>query len=247
MPIRFVATTYNLWESARWTERVGPLRTYVELARPDVLCVQELRPASLELLDSTLIGHDRVHDDFGGWAVESNIWWSRNQFREVDHGAVDVGQLSPLRRLFWVRLQPTAARDESTVVVSTAHLTWQGNPEERETGASPRLAETRRVISALGEISDEAEPVLFMGDFNDTVHVARLLREAGFRDSFASCGAPLQPTHPAQAFSGNSVQVLDWQFHTGPIRVLNSHVGDFHLGDVAPSDHKPVVVTYGLD
>lgn len=245
MPTRFVATSYNLWETKRWEDRAEPLRAYLELARPDVLCVQELRPPSQQLLDETLSEHDRVHDDFEGWTVEGNIWWARDQFSEVEHGAVELGQRSPLRRLFWVRLQ--LAESDTTVLVTTAHLTWQGNPEELETGTSPRIPEVRRAIAALADLAGPDEPVLFMGDLNDTVNVARELRKAGYTDSFRACGAMLQPTHPAMMFAGSSVQVLDWQFHTGPIRVLNSSVGDFHLNDIPPSDHKPVVVTYGLD
>lgn len=54
------------------------------------------------------------------------------------------------------------------------------------------------------------------------------------------------PTHPAPPTATGIPQVLDRMFHRGPIRAMNSHVGDFFDGEIAPSDHKPVVTTYAL-
>lgn len=257
-PHRFVAMTYNVWESARWPERADALRAVLELTGPDVLCIQELRPASREVIDAALPTHDRVEDELPGWTCEGTIYWRRALFDLVEHGAEPLGQLSPERRLFWVRLRhrPTG----STVLVSTAHFTWQGNPREREEGVSPRVAEARRTVEALERLApapdadaddddgerEEREPVLFMGDLNDTVNAIRILRAGGFVDSFTASGSPLVPTHPARPTADGTPQVLDWQFHRGPIRAMTSHVGEYFRGDLAPSDHKPVVVTYAI-
>lgn len=244
MTDRFVATTYNLWATHRWPEREAALRGWLELTRPDLLCVQELRPETRDLVDATLGGHDRIHDEFEGWASEGNIFWSTAIFDLVEYGAEDLGQQSELRRLFWARLRHR--RSGTAVVVSTAHLTWQGNPQEREEGLSPRLAEIRRAVDHLAQITDEGEPVLFMGDLNDAANVVRQLRAAGYLDSFTASGSPLAPTHPARPTASGTPQVLDWQFHRGPIRPMTSQVGDWFLDDLAPSDHKPVVATYAL-
>lgn len=240
-PFRFVATTYNLWAGFRWPERAEPLREYLRLARPDVLCVQELRQHTAELIDQELAHHARVEDSFEGWLTEGNIYWSTELFELHEYGAEDIG-LESLRRLFWVRLRS----GDRTVLVSTAHYTYQGNERERTEGVSPRLEQARHTVASLQRIARDGEPVLFMGDLNDTTNALRILREAGYRDSFTTCGAPLQPTHPARPTAEGMPQVLDWQFHQGPIRVVNSHVGSYFLGDVAPSDHKPVVATYAL-
>jgi endonuclease/exonuclease/phosphatase family metal-dependent hydrolase len=245
MTHRFVATTYNLWADTRWPERSEPLRAYLELTRPDVLCVQELRPALRDLVDTALPGHGRVDDEFEGWQHEGNIWWSTAIFELLEHGAEDLGLRSPLRRMFWVRLRHLASG--STLLVATAHYTWQGNPRERTEGTSPRIAESLASIEALGRVAAAEEPLLFMGDLNDATNAIRNLREAGLVDSFTACGAPLQPTHPARPTASGNPQVLDWQLHRGPIRCMNSHVGEYFLGDIAPSDHKPVVATYALE
>jgi endonuclease/exonuclease/phosphatase (EEP) superfamily protein YafD len=244
-PHRFVVATYNIWERARWPERREPLQEYLRLTTPDVLCIQELRPETREAIDEALPSHARVEDELPGWTEEGTVYWHRELFDEVEHGAEDLGQYNQKRRLFWARLRhlPTGR----TVLVTTAHFTWQGNPTERETGQSPRVAEARRTVEALDRLAGTDEPVLFMGDLNDSSNAIRVLREGGLTDSFTATGSPLLPTHPARPTAQGTPQVLDWQFHSGPLRALTSHVGDFFLGDVAPSDHKPVVATYALD
>lgn len=244
---RFVATTYNLWASDRWPERAEPLRGYLRLARPDVLCVQELRAHSRDLIDAELADHARVEDPFEGWCQEGNIYWSTELFELVDYGTEQIGMLEPLRRLFWVRLQPIGPTGvDGTVLVSTAHYTYQGNERERTDGVSPRLEQARRTVAVLAALARHHEPVLFMGDLNDATNAIRILRDGGFRDSFTSCGAPLLPTHPARPTADGNPQVLDWQFNKGPIQAMNSHVGGYFGGDIAPSDHQPVVATYAL-
>lgn len=245
MPHRFVATTYNLWERARLAERTGPLRSYLSLTVPDILCVQELRQETRDLIDDVLSTHTRVEDDFEGWLGEGNIYVRDDLFDLIEHGAENIEQQSANRRLFWARLEHKPSGGH--LLVSTAHLTYQGNERERTEGISPRLQETRLALAALDGLAGPDEPVLFMGDLNDATNVIRLLRDAGFRDSFTACGSPLLPTHPARPTTDGNPQVLDWQFHRGPIRAMNSHVGGYFDGDFAPSDHQPVVATYALD
>lgn len=245
MPHRFVSMTYNLWAEHRWPVRAEPLRSYLALARPDLLCVQELRPGSRDLVDEVLTGHARVDDPFEGWVNEGNIYWSTDMFDLVEYGAEDIGQLSPRRRLFWTRLTHRASA--TTLVVSTAHLTWQGNEPERTEGRSPRIAETTRALAALEWIVGPDEPLLFVGDLNDATNVTRLLRSAGLTDSFTGSGTSLVPTHPAAPTATGNPQVLDWQFHRGPIRAMNSNVGGYYFEDLSPSDHLPVIATYALE
>ena len=94
-PHRFVAMTYNVWESARWPERADALRAVLELTGPDVLCIQELRPASREVIDAALPTHDRVEDELPGWACEGTIYWRRALFDLVEHGAGASGAAQP--------------------------------------------------------------------------------------------------------------------------------------------------------
>jgi len=243
-PIRFVVCTYNLWNDKRWPERQEPLRRFLDHHLPDLLCVQELRPVTRQFLDTALPTHRRVDDPFEGWAREGNIYWNADLFGLVEYGAADVGILEELRRLFWVRLRLRGVDDRRTLFVSTAHFTWPGNETEKTTNVNPRVAQARKTIQALNALAPLPEPLLFMGDLNDNIHPLWELREAGLTDSFAGLGRNPPPTWPAVPIAAGPPATIDWILHRGPIRPMTSSVVDFHVDDLAPSDHKPVLVTY---
>lgn len=245
LPVCFVATTFNVWKDVRWPERKEALESYIKVSSPDILCLQELRLETRNLLDVVLPDHSRVDDGFEGWSNESNIYWNTHLFELVSYGAEQIGILEPLRRLFWVRLKVRGL--QRTLMVATAHYSYQGTEREKNEGINPRIEQARKTIDALNKLSFEEETVLFMGDLNDSVNAIRVLKSGGLQDSFSALGSPLVPTHPAIPTSlGTLPQVIDWQFHKGPIRVMNTSVVDYFHGDIAPSDHKPVVTTYVL-
>jgi hypothetical protein len=103
--LNFIAQTHNLWGDHHAAERAGAMRGLYERRAPDLLGTQETRAWSRDLLDAAMPGHDRVHDDFAGWETQSNLWWNRELFGEVEHGAEDVGIHDANARLFWVRLR----------------------------------------------------------------------------------------------------------------------------------------------
>lgn len=245
-PLRFVATTYNLWTDMRWPEREEPLRAFLRASEPDILCLQELTRFTRQVLDEELPRHQRVHDPLAGWETEGNIYWSKALFELVEYGAEDIGLvINPERRLFWVRLK-LKGRPE-TLFVATAHYTWQANPRERAEGMSPRVEEARRTVEELDRLAPDGEAVLFMGDLNDSINPIYRLRDAGLRDCFTAAGLSPRPTHPVPSMATGTPQTLDWQFFRGPLRVMNADAVDFFLGSLAPSDHLPVTATYGWD
>lgn len=248
--MRIVVMTHNLWADNRWPEREPALRALLRTRRPDVYAVQELRPATRDVIDSELPGHHRVEDDERGWSHESSIWWDAGLFTEVEHGALDIGigvdEVHRDRRLFWVRL---ADRDGATIIVSTAHFCFPGTRCELEEHVNPRIAQSEAAGAALAELGAPGEPVLFMGDLNESWHVLRLLHAAGLSDSYSALGIVPPPTWPTVPTwpQPTAPWVIDFQFHRGRIRALTTEVVDFFHGDIAPSDHKPVVTTYGFD
>jgi exonuclease III len=249
-PIRLSIVTYNLWNVQRWPERKEALGQFVDLFRPDLFCVQELRAETQSFLDQAMPQHRRVHDDFPGWTCESNIYWQGALFEEIEHGAEDVGILEEHRRLFWVRLKLSG--QERTVFVSTAHFTYQGHPKERETGQSPRLEQTRRTVDALGRLVREGEPAFFMGDLNDPVHPTRILGEAGYSSCFAALGLLCPPTFPCYPTKNTPVggrvmnQTIDWLVANRHARPIAAQVPHCYHGDMAPSDHWPVLAVYEI-
>jgi endonuclease/exonuclease/phosphatase family metal-dependent hydrolase len=243
-PFVFLACTYNLWNTERWDQRERPLRRFLEIQRPDILCVQELSQQASDLIVDTLPQLQRVDDPFPGWTSEGNIFWNTDLFGLVDHGAEDIGMIEKERRLFWVRLETAAG---ATVVVATAHFSWTGNIREVTENINVRVEQAQRSADALAGIAADNEPVLFMGDFNDYIHPLRILRYEGFDDSFMALGREAVITYPAFPLAQQPPELLDWMMHRGPIRPTLTSVVDFHIGEIPPSDHKPVLTTYVLD
>jgi endonuclease/exonuclease/phosphatase family metal-dependent hydrolase len=251
LPLRISIVSYNIWAEERWDVRKEALRNFMIRFEPDLVCLQEFRPASRALLDATLSGHRRVHDEFEGWAIQSNIYWRDSLFSEIEHGAEDVGIAHEAgRRLFWARLHVKAL--DRSVLVSTAHLTHQRHPDECRTGYSPRVAQTQQIIEELKRLNREREPLFFMGDLNDPVHPPNLLHDAGYVSCFAALGLQPPPTfkcHPtAGVLPGALVtnQCIDWIVANSEARAVSASVPQFFLNDVAPSDHWPVHAVYEI-
>lgn len=243
-PLRFVACTYNLWQDERWPERQEPLRRFIALHRPDILCVQELCSQSQVLLDQTLPAHQRVDDPFEGWTRESNIYWNQSLFNLIEYGAEDIGILEQWRRLFWVRLQPQITPESPPLLVATAHYTWPGNRQERKDRVNVRVTQALNTIEVLHRLASRPSPLLFMGDLNDHYLPLKVLQEGGLTDCFTALGRIPQITRPTYPTYVHTPQVIDWILHRGPIQPMTCDVVDFFMGDIAPSDHKPLLATY---
>ena len=250
-PLRISLISYNIWSEHRWDFRKSALGKFLEIFEPDILCLQELRGASRDLIDSTLPAHSRVEDEFKGWTTESNIYWRQSLFSEVEHGAEDVGiKEQGLRRLYWARLHVKAL--DRSILIGTAHLTHQRHPDEASTGQSPRVAETQRIIAQLKRLNRDREPLFFMGDMNDAVHPANLLADAGYLSCFAALGIASAPTfkvYPTAYIAQGALpitQCVDWLVANGEARVVSASVPHFFLDDAAPSDHWPVHAVYEI-
>ncbi len=242
-PFTFLACTYNLWGSFEWENRSASLDRFLKTNRPDVLCIQESTQEACDLIAGALPSHATVADPFPGWVEEGTIFWNTHLFDLVECGAEDIGILEERRRLFWVRL---GIRGGRTIVVATAHFSWTGEPEHVPEQGNVRIGQAEAAVVALGALVNEDEPVLFMGDLNDYIHPIRVLRDAGFVDSFAALGREVVVTYPARPLQHAPPQVLDWMMHRGPIRPTLTSVVDFYLDEMPPSDHKPILTTYVL-
>lgn len=240
-----VVMTYNLWGGFKLAERTPALRAFLTTRPPDILAVQELRPESRALVDETLGGHDRVHDEFSGWAENGNIWWDRDRYQLVEYGAADIGIRAPGARLFWVRLAAPVGR----LLVATAHYTWPGHPQEIEDDVNPRPAQARRTVEELDRLAGD-DACVFVGDLNDYARPLWALRAGGFVEAYGALGVTSPPTHPVVPDGWTdegllpALKAIDWQFHRGPVRVRSAEVVEYFHQGRAPSDHKPVVVTY---
>lgn len=256
-PVTFTAMTYNLWGGWRFDERRGPLTELLTRRAPDLLATQELHPDSRAAVDAALADHDRVRDEFEGWATRSNLWWRRELFTELAHGATDVGIWSEHARLFWVRLACPAANTE--LVFATAHLTWPGHPREIADDRSPRVDQSRAIVAELARLAGPnrlaGQPaVLFCADTNDYARPLWTFYDGGYREPYGQLGMVAPATHPVSPLPLDkprqwpdtyaAAKTIDWQFFRGPLRAAGAEVVEYFSGGVAPSDHKPVQCTY---
>lgn len=252
--LTFTAMTYNLWGAWRVEDRMPALTQLLRLREPDLLATQELHPVSRDTVDTALPDHDRVRDDFPGWATRSNLWWRRAEFSYAGHGAEDVGIWSEHARLFWVRLRRPDAPD---LVFATAHLTWPGHPREIADDRSPRVDQSRAIVAALAHLAPDPDTaVLFCSDVNDYARPLWTFQDAGYVEPFGWLGTVSPVTHPvyplalAQPPRQPGVQTtqkaIDWQYFRGPLRPRTAEVVEYFADGVAPSDHKPVLCAYGF-
>ena len=257
MTFTFVAMTYNLWADFHLDQRRDALTCLFTTRPPDLLAVQELRPTTRKLLDDALPDHERVAGT-AGWETQSNLWWRRDLFTYVEHGAEDVGILSPDAKLFWATLRTNDGTNDGTeLVFSTAHLTWPGHPDERTDHVNRRVTQARAIAETLERLAGR-NACLFTVDINDIGPPQWELGNAGFLDSFTALGRHSPVTHPvvptvATGPIGTRLsplasppKAIDWIFARGPLAARSSEVVDFFHDGRAPSDHHPVVATYTL-
>jgi endonuclease/exonuclease/phosphatase (EEP) superfamily protein YafD len=108
------------------------------------------------------------------------------------------------------------------------------------------MPQARACVAALDRLALAGEPQLFMGDLNDTNGPILVLQRAGFTDCFAALGRFPRPTIPARPTAVGPDQTIDWLLARGAVSARTAEVVDYWLGDMAPSDHKPVLATYAF-
>ncbi len=242
--MRFTICTFNIWGEFHWPLRRSALMDFVRRHRPDILCVQELRPESSAAILEALPAYETVRDPFPGWQQEGNLFWNRELFTLIEHAAHDVGIQEKLRRLFCARLQ-VRSRPE-TLAVATAHYTWRETPGEARGEGNPRLAQAHETITALDRWAHTNEPTLFLGDLNDSMHALRILLAGGFQETYAALGLEPVVTWPARPIEQGIPELDDWILFRGPVYPLSVSVPDFFSEGLRASDHKPVVACFGL-
>lgn len=250
-PTRLSFVTLNLWNVQRWKEREAAVRAFFNTYRPDVFCVQELRPETRKALDKFLPDYQRVDDPFPGWSRESNIYWNSRLLDKIEHGAADIGIASDENRaLFWARLG--VRETGQSLFVSTAHYTYQEHPQELKTGFSPRVDQARNTAEALNRLVKEGEAGFFMGDLNDPILPALVLNSAGYQSCFKRLGLvspttwPAIPTALEPTYEVITAQTIDWMVSNQHARPIAAQVPQFYTGDMALSDHWPVMAVYEL-
>ena len=251
-PVRVSVMTFNVWGNDRWPERKDALQETVRRHRPDVLYLQEVTPQILQAITEVLPSHKYVVDsNFKGWSTECNIVWNNDLLEKTKHEFVDAMGFedNPHRGLFTALLR-VRSNPQITFAALTVHFPWPGCPAELRTGMNQRALIADKIVDFTGDGSDQAMPFILAGDFNESFHPQRILRDAGYEDVFSEVGVPPPVTHPvrsaSQRESSMPPQALDWIMIRGSgMRVLTASAVDVRGPDLS-SDHLPVVTVVEL-
>jgi endonuclease/exonuclease/phosphatase family metal-dependent hydrolase len=223
------------------------LRAALDLARPDILCVQEATPVQVAFLEEALPGHGRVgvgRDDGQSGGEHCAIYFNRDRFEEIGGGTfwleepIDQprpGSALDVKRICtWVRLRDRAS--SRTLRVYNTHLPLTEAP--RRTAAQVILAQI-----ALG---DPADAVLLTADFNatPTAPSRRLFGEAGLVDSAGRAGKPAGQ-RTLQLY-GLGLRGIDGILVDARWRVHEYRVVNVKPQNTFPSDHFALLADLAL-
>lgn len=145
---------------------------------------------------------------------------------------------NPLPRMVtWARFRRRA--DGATVTVFNTHFPY------RDEDAPARLRSAQLILSRLRALP-AGEPVILTGDFNTTPDSdAYRLLASWLTDARTAAPAVAGPEPTFHAFTGRATRRIDWILARG-LRPRAYRTVVLHDGAVYPSDHFPVVATFGL-
>lgn len=246
MNLRFSIMTLNLWNTEKLEIRKPSINKFFQIFQPDFLCIQEIRQETRTFLDIILQNYSRVEDDFLGWRDESNIYYNKKLFEEVDHGRVDLLMPETNRGLFYLRAKSKSTDD--IIFVSTAHLTHQGNADELATGCSYRHNEAILLSNAINKLTKNDEGVIVCGDFNDPFHPMRIISEkTNLSEVFRTLHLEAPITFPNSQISDEYylVESIDKIMHNYKLKPIMASSPKLTLS-TGISDHYPVEAIFEI-
>ena len=179
--------------------RKDALRSALDAARPDILCVQEALPEQVESVAAMLPGHRRVgvgRDDGHSSGEHCAIYFDGGRFQELGGGTFWLEEpadmppastlLGPKRICTWVRLRDSGNGRCLRAYNLHSYLTQ-----------AARVRAVRMVLDRIAS-GDPTDAVLVSGDFNATPGDPdrRLFDEAGLVSSGKLAGAAIDaPTY----------------------------------------------------
>jgi endonuclease/exonuclease/phosphatase family metal-dependent hydrolase len=234
------------WKQFDWPVRKHALRTALDEARPDILCVQEATPEQVAFLEGALPGHHRVGVGRDGEAGGEHcaIYFNRERFEELGGDTfwleepIDqprAGSALDVKRICtWVRLRDRVSGRTFRVYNTHLYLT----EAQRQTAVQTILAQV-----AAGDRSDA---VLLTADFNATPGVPsrRAFREAGLVDSAERSGQ--RAGQPTLQLYGIGLRSIDGILVDQHWRVHNHRILNVKPKNTFPSDHFAVLADLAL-
>jgi endonuclease/exonuclease/phosphatase family metal-dependent hydrolase len=235
------------WKRFDWPARKYALQAALDVAQPDILCLQEATADQLAFLDEALPGHRRGgvgRDDGKDGGEFCAIYYRTDRFellREhtfwleepIDQprlgGAFDVKRICT-----WLRLRDRAL--DRTLRVHNTHLYLTEAPRQ----------EAARIILEQMAAGDPADAVLLTADFNAGPGAPSRQRflDAGLADAAARAGKRVG--EPTYHLYGLSVWCIDGILVDRHWAVPTFHVLDVKPNHTLPSDHFALLADLAL-
>ncbi len=234
-----------------WSNRKELCAEVMRALRADVICLQECQQAQLQYLKSQLSGFDSFALTSPGERSDpaNAILFSRTHYEMTSAGG------------FWLSERPHVADSKSWDSAYPRLVNWV-HLKERISGKELRVWNTH--LDHLGQIAREKQaelimqasavfpqafPQLLAGDFNAdaTNQAVKLVREAGWTDTYAMVHGPEDPGFTYHGFMGprygeNNPQAkrlgkIDWIWCRGEVKVRAAEVIRDGRKGRCPSDH----------
>jgi len=233
-----------------WPLRSSALAARIHEAAPDVLGVQEALDFQVEFLERELPTHVRLGQgrDGGARGEHSALFVARARFDVLEHGdfwlsetpelVASVGWDAALTRMCtWARLRERVGGHEFSV--------WNTHFDHRGPLARERSAQ---LIAA--RVAQRGGANIVLGDLNATEVDPSLvaLRAVGLVDSFRALHPSATQAGTFHAFRGGLDGArIDFVLATADFTPLSASILSAPFANGRwPSDHHPVVVSYGL-
>lgn len=248
MKLRFSIMSLNLWNTEKLEERKDSIVNFLKLHKTDFICIQEIRKETISLLDSLLVNYSRVEDRDIGWLQETNIYYNNELFEEIEHGKISLEMPEVDRGLFYIRVICKKTGDK--LLISTVHLTHQGNADEIATGLSYRHKESILLSEAINALSKEGEGVILCGDFNDPFLPVKIISEkTPLNEVFRTLYVESPITFPNSQISDEYylVESIDKIMHNDNLKPLMATSPKLATPLNLVSDHFPVMAMFEVD
>jgi endonuclease/exonuclease/phosphatase family metal-dependent hydrolase len=214
----------------------------------DIVCLQEARGYQVDELKRRLPDFDATGMSLPVREVVQNnaIMYSRKRFELVSSGG------------FWFSEQPHVAGSFGWDTKSPRHANW-ARLRDRDNGAEfvvwnthfdhigqqAREEQARMMVEAAAAFDPIGIPQVLTGDMNakSTNRAIKVLKEGGWRDTYAALHGPQDPGFTFHGFEGEARQAkgggskIDWIFTRGDFKPLTAEIIRDGRGGRYPSDH----------
>jgi endonuclease/exonuclease/phosphatase family metal-dependent hydrolase len=225
------------WKQFDWPLRKHALRTALEQAQPDILCVQEATPDQVAFLEESLPGHQRfgIGRDGPAGGEHCAVFVNRQRFQALGDGTfwleepIDQprpgGPFDVKRICTWVRLRDRVGGRTFRVYNTHLYLT-----------EAPRRTAAELILKQIAA-GDPADAIVLTADFNATPSAPSRRRfiECGLTDSAERAGKP--SGRPTLQMYGIAYRCIDGILVDARWRVRNHLILSVKPHNTYPSDH----------